>query len=67
MKFKSILYSAFLVGMVGCADLDLNPLSEGSSEAWYSNATEVEMSVNEVFSGKAMMMPGRMTLPIGKP
>ncbi|WP_339717256.1 RagB/SusD family nutrient uptake outer membrane protein [Cyclobacterium amurskyense] len=49
MKFKSILYSAFLVGMVGCADLDLNPLSEGSSEAWYSNATEVEMSVNDIF------------------
>lgn len=35
--------------MVGCADLDLNPLSEGSSEAWYSNATEVEMSVNDLF------------------
>jgi len=49
MKLKSILYSAFLIGMVGCADLDLNPLSEGSSEAWYSNATEVEMSVNDIF------------------
>lgn len=37
--------------MASCAELDLNPLSEGSSEAWYSNETEVEMSMNDLFRG----------------
>ena len=26
-----------------CHDLDLNPLSNGSTENWYSNETEIEM------------------------
>jgi len=51
MKLKSIIYSGLLFGAVSCAELDLNPLSEGSSEAWYSNETEVEMSVNDLFRG----------------
>ena len=28
-----------------CHDLDLNPLSNGSTENWYSNETEIEMAV----------------------
>ena len=28
-----------------CIDLDLNPLSEGSSENWYTTKQEIEMSV----------------------
>ena len=27
----------------GCAKLDLNPLSEGSSENWYSDETEISI------------------------
>lgn len=34
----------------GCNSLDLNPLSSGSSESWYSNETEVEMSLNRLFN-----------------
>lgn len=29
--------------LTACADLDLNPLSEGSSENWYHDETEIEM------------------------
>jgi hypothetical protein len=32
-----------------CVDLDLNPLSEGSSENWYSTQQEIEMSVNDFY------------------
>ena len=32
-----------------CHDLDLNPLSNGSTENWYSNETEIEMAVNELY------------------
>jgi hypothetical protein len=32
-----------------CVDLDLNPLSEGSSSNWYSTQQEIEMSVNDFY------------------
>lgn len=32
-----------------CDNLDLNPLSEGSSENWYSNETEIEMAVKDFY------------------
>ena len=32
-----------------CVDLDLNPLSEGSSSNWYSSQQEIEMSVNDFY------------------
>ena len=37
------------VGLTACADLDLNPLSEGSSENWYHDATEIEMALNDLW------------------
>ena len=40
--FSSVLFTA-------CHDLDLNPLSYGSTETWYSNETEIEMAVNELY------------------
>ncbi|UCS92077.1 RagB/SusD family nutrient uptake outer membrane protein [Echinicola marina] len=49
MKTTKIIYLFGLLGFSACADLDLNPLSEGSSEAWYSNETEIEMSVNDFY------------------
>ncbi len=50
MKIKSIIiFSLALLLSWACTDLDLNPLSEGSSETWYSNQTEIEMSVNDLF------------------
>jgi len=36
-------------GMIACADLDLNPLSEGASENWYHDETEIEMSLNDLW------------------
>ena len=39
---SSVLLSA-------CHDLDLNPLSYGSTESWYSNETEMKMAVNELY------------------
>lgn len=49
MKTYIISVVLLAMGLASCADLDLNPLSEGSSEAWYSNETEIEMSVNDLF------------------
>src|SRR5690554_1566763 len=49
MNNKIIIYIGLFFTIVSCADLDLNPLSEGSSEAWYSNETEINMSVNDLF------------------
>jgi starch-binding outer membrane protein, SusD/RagB family len=49
MKFKKIFLIPVLAFVVGCAELDLNPLAEGSSENWYSTATEVELSLNDLF------------------
>jgi hypothetical protein len=45
MKIKAFTF--FLAGVLlsSCNDLDLNPLSEGSSENWYSNTSELDMSV----------------------
>ena len=37
------------IGLTACADLDLNPLSEGSSENWYHDATEIEMALNDLW------------------
>ena len=44
----SLCLSSLMLG--GCNSLDLNPLSSGSSESWYSNETEVEMSLNRLFN-----------------
>ncbi|MFC4871773.1 RagB/SusD family nutrient uptake outer membrane protein [Negadavirga shengliensis] len=56
MKLKALIYTGMIMGTISCADLDLNPLSEGSSEAWYSNETEISMSVNDLF--RSVFWPG---------
>lgn len=45
------LFIAILFGVLatGCSKLDLNPLSQGSSENWYSTETEFEMAVNDLY------------------
>ena len=35
--------------MSSCNDLNLNPLSEGSSENWYSNESEITMALNDLY------------------
>lgn len=51
MKTNKIIYTGVFLMLISCADLDLNPLSQGSSESWYSNETEINMSVNDLFRG----------------
>lgn len=49
---KNILLITSILSMLAfsaCVDLDLNPLSEGSSESWYSTQQEIEMSVNDFY------------------
>lgn len=36
--------------VLSCADLDINPLSEGSSENWYSDDSEITMSINALYN-----------------
>ena len=45
----SICVMAALFTFASCVDLNLNPLSEGSSDNWYSSKEEIEMSVNDFY------------------
>jgi len=47
-----LYYSAILIFSLvsgACAKLDLVPPSEGSSENWYADQTEIEMSLNDLY------------------
>jgi hypothetical protein len=46
--FLVILGAALL--LTSCHDLNLDPLSEGSSETWYSSESEIEMAVNALYA-----------------
>jgi len=51
MKNK-ILQLLFLTGFIffsSCTDLNLNPLSQGSSANWYSNESEITMALNDLY------------------
>lgn len=43
-QIKFSICTASLFMLMSCVDLNLNPLSEGSSENWYSSQAEIEMS-----------------------
>ena len=49
MKIKIFIILSVLLAFVACTDLNLNPLSEGSSENWYSDETEIEMSLANLY------------------
>lgn len=51
------MISVLLVA-TGCQDLDLNPLSEGSSENWYNNEDEVELALNDLYRGAIWHVEG---------
>ena len=46
-KIFYFLAAGILLG--SCTKLDLNPLSEGSSENWYSDETEIALSLNDLY------------------
>ncbi|MCK9414488.1 MAG: RagB/SusD family nutrient uptake outer membrane protein [Prolixibacteraceae bacterium] len=49
MKIKILFLLMVLTILMACNKLNLNPLAEGSSENWYSNETEIEMAVSDLF------------------
>lgn len=56
MKTK-ILAGIFLgLALASCGTLDLNPLSQGSSETWNSNVEELEMSLNGLYKDAFWMV-----------
>ena len=44
------ILSAHLL-LASCQNLDLNPLSEGSSENWYKNENEIVLALNDLYRG----------------
>lgn len=49
---KKMLFIISIISLIilsACVDLNLNPLSEGSSKNWYSSKQEIEMSVNDFY------------------
>jgi len=49
MKIRIIIIS-ILFPLLSCTDLNLSPLSEGSSDNWYSDETEISLSINDLYS-----------------
>lgn len=50
MKKNAIyLLMVIMIAITSCNNLDLSPLSEGSSEQWYSNETEIIMALNKLY------------------
>lgn len=41
--------TTLMLALSSCSNLDLNPLSEGSSESWYSSEAEIEMSLKDLY------------------
>ncbi|WP_138476033.1 RagB/SusD family nutrient uptake outer membrane protein [Dyadobacter bucti] len=46
---KITLILSLLTALTGCHTLDLNPLSEASTGTFYSNQTELELAVNDLY------------------
>ncbi len=54
---KQILTALFsTLILTSCGTLDLNPLSDGSSETWNSNDVEIEMSLNGLYKDAFWML-----------
>ena len=49
MKIKLIIIILGFALFSACTDLNLNPLSEGSSNTWYSDENEVNLSLNDMY------------------
>jgi len=49
MKNRIYIFFLSVLLLTSCADLDLNPLSEGASGNWYSGESEVSMSLNNLY------------------
>ncbi|WP_295119771.1 RagB/SusD family nutrient uptake outer membrane protein [uncultured Chitinophaga sp.] len=47
--YKQFTAGLLVLSLAACGSLDLNPLADGSSETWNSNAEEIEMSLNGLY------------------
>ena len=52
MKMKKNIFAAVAAAVLftGCVNLDLAPLSEGSSENWFTNEQEVTYALNALYN-----------------
>lgn len=48
MKYKIYTLLGIIV-LSACQDLDLNPLSEGSTATWYADENQINMSLNDIY------------------
>lgn len=44
-----MLFLSVFIFFSSCTDLNLNPLSEGSSSTWYSSESEITMALNDLY------------------
>ncbi|TDE13358.1 RagB/SusD family nutrient uptake outer membrane protein [Dyadobacter psychrotolerans] len=56
MKLKIFITCICTILITSCGTLDLNPLSDGSSETWNSTAEEIEMSLNGLYKDAFWMV-----------
>jgi len=56
MKTKILISCFGIFTLISCGTLDLNPLSDGSSETWNSNKEEIEMSLNGLYKDAFWMV-----------
>lgn len=54
-----ILFSAIVLLLSSCHDLNLSPLSSGSTESWYSSADEIRLAVNKAYQSDFLLMDGQ--------
>lgn len=50
-KYLYTFIAALAVSLSGCADLDLNPPADASTETWFSNLEEFEFACNDLYRG----------------
>ncbi len=48
-KYLYTLMAALTIGITGCANLDLNPPTDASSETWFSSIDEFEYACNDLY------------------
>lgn len=58
MKKLAIFTISALLLTTGCQKLDLNPLSEGSSENWYTNETEIRLALDDLYRDELWYVEG---------
>lgn len=59
---KKTIYGAIAgctLGLVSCAQIDIEPLSQPTKETWYKNAKEIRMSTDALYSYKQWILESK--------